>query len=155
MRPLYKVYSILGEVSEFMKFVEERGYRETKFYFPLDIIAIDSNFHIVKIFENVLPNNTMISIPTCKHVLELPAGTAKECGIEIGNMAHGIPILNFITKSESITKCEACQQDCNCVQNSECNCKHLDCMCPEFSLLSNYEDPSEELILDLKQFMES
>lgn len=52
--------------------------------FPIDVLVLDKNCKIVKLKENLLPNRIFLWNPKFDSVLELPRGTIRKIGLQIG-----------------------------------------------------------------------
>ena len=61
-------------------------------YIPLDIIFIGSDFRILSIHSNAVPNSTRIisSDFLCKYVIELPAGSVEKLKIKVGDKVKAV-----------------------------------------------------------------
>lgn len=53
---------------------------------PLDIIVLDNNGKIVKMKEDLRPNNLFFWNPKYRYILELPSGSIKTLSLELGNI---------------------------------------------------------------------
>lgn len=69
--------------------------------FAIDIIFIDGSGKIVELFENATPQSYLETPPRvfrtledAKYVLEVPAGTVDDIGIEVGLMVYGLDATN-------------------------------------------------------------
>jgi uncharacterized membrane protein (UPF0127 family) len=53
--------------------------------FPIDVVALDKKLKVVKLWQRLVPFRvTTVSFKT-QNVLELPAGTIREAGIDVGD----------------------------------------------------------------------
>lgn len=62
-----------------------RGIHTVGMKFPIDVLFLDSENVIVDIVENIQPNRFSKIVFRARTVLELPAGTVGESGIEVGD----------------------------------------------------------------------
>lgn len=53
--------------------------------FPIDIIILNKYFRVVKMRQNLIANRLFFWYPKYDKVIELPAGTIKQKGIQIGS----------------------------------------------------------------------
>ena|SRR5579883_1490365 len=55
-------------------------------HFPIDVIILDSTFHIVKMKKNLMPWHIFLWNPRYNHVLELPVGVIQKNNWKIGDI---------------------------------------------------------------------
>lgn len=54
--------------------------------FPIDIVGLNQNLHVVKLAENVRPNKIAAVSWIVRSVLELPAGTIAQTHTQLGDV---------------------------------------------------------------------
>lgn len=54
--------------------------------FPLDVVILDKNDHVVKLKKGLMPNKILLWNPKFSKVLELPAGAIDKLKMEIGHI---------------------------------------------------------------------
>ncbi|MBS3885983.1 MAG: DUF192 domain-containing protein [Dethiobacter sp.] len=55
-------------------------------FYPLDLLFLDSEIKVLRIYENLAPCRSWATVRGAKHVLELAAGRVARSGVKVGDM---------------------------------------------------------------------
>lgn len=81
-----KIVGLIGpDLQKSIYFNTRFGIHTFGMRFPIDILILDNNLRVVKLKNNLIENSLYFWNPKYDIVLELPKGTIKQKGIQIGS----------------------------------------------------------------------
>lgn len=88
-----KTIGLLGREKAYSVFFKTRfGIHTFGMKFPIDVVILDKNNKVVKIFENLKPNRIFFWLPVFDKVLELPKGEIAINKIKLGEKIETKPL---------------------------------------------------------------
>lgn len=80
-----KIKGLIGAEKPYAVLINTRfGIHTFGVKFPIDVLVVDKDNQVVKVYENMRPNRLFFWNPIYNKVLELPLGKIKKNNIEIG-----------------------------------------------------------------------